>query len=76
MLTLHDLCEKLKQIDEVSLMEILEISSEDMVLKFIDKIEDKYDYLVGEFEGDADFDVDPATPESWERQYWEEGSND
>jgi hypothetical protein len=75
MLTLNDLCEKLKQIDEVSLMEILEISSEDIILKFIDKIEDKYDYLVNEF-NEEDFDVDPASPESWEQQYWEEGSND
>ena len=53
MLTLNDLAEKLKQIDEISLMEILEITSEDLVLKFIDRIEDKYDYLVDDFDNDA-----------------------
>lgn len=49
-LTLTDLQEKLKYIDEISLMEILEITSEDLVSRFIDKIDSKYDELVEEFD--------------------------
>ena len=45
MLTLHDLCQKLKNIDEISLLEVLEISSEDLVERFEDKIEAKFDEL-------------------------------
>lgn len=48
MLTLNELQERLKQIDEVTLMELLEITSEDITEKFLDKIEDRYDYLIGE----------------------------
>jgi len=42
--------EKLKQVDEISLLEILEVSSEDLVNRFIDRIEDKADELEGEFD--------------------------
>jgi len=48
MLTLNELQEKLKQIDEVTLMELLELTSEDITEKFLDKIEERYDYLLGE----------------------------
>lgn len=41
-----ELAEKLKRIDEVTLMELLEISSEDIVERFGDKIEEKYEKLV------------------------------
>lgn len=58
-LTLTDLQEKLKHIDEISLMEILEITSEDLVNRFIDKIDDKFDDLVEEFdEGDLEDTLD------------------
>ena len=50
MLTLTDLQERLKKIDEISLLEILEISSEDLVDRFVDLIENKYDTLKEEFE--------------------------
>jgi len=50
MLTFTDVCDRLKQQDEVSLMEILEISSEDIVERFKDKIEDKMDYFVEDLE--------------------------
>ena len=50
MLTLTDLQERLKKIDEISLLEILEISSEDLVDRFVDLIENKYDILKEEFE--------------------------
>lgn len=45
MLTLRDICDKLKLLDEVTLVEILEIRSEDIVERFIDEIEDRADYL-------------------------------
>lgn len=52
MLTLTDLFDKLKSIDEVSLLEVLEISSEDLVDRFADKIELKYEELVEDFDDD------------------------
>ena len=53
-ITTHDLANRLKAIDEVSLLEILEISSEDLVDRFEDRIELKYDQLVDEFEEEDD----------------------
>lgn len=50
MKTLADIINHLKRIDEISLMEILEISSEDIVDRFGDRIESKYDLLVEDFE--------------------------
>ena len=49
-ITLTELQSKLMLIDEISLMEILEITSEDLVNRFIDRIESKYDQLITEFE--------------------------
>lgn len=55
MLTLDDLCEKLKQIDEISLMEVLEINSDELVERFVDKIEDRlYDLQLDFAEDDND----------------------
>ena len=54
MLTLVELQERLKQIDEISLLEILDISSEDIVERFVDLIENRYDVLKEEFEEEAD----------------------
>jgi hypothetical protein len=48
-LILSELIEKLKEIDEITLMERLEISSEDLVEHFTDKIEEKFDSLSEEF---------------------------
>lgn len=45
MLTLSDVINHLKRIDEISLLEILEISSEDIIDRFQDRIEEKYDSL-------------------------------
>jgi len=45
MKTLADVIDWLKRIDEVSLLEVLDISSEEIVDRFTDKIEDKYDEL-------------------------------
>jgi len=54
MLTFHDLKEKLKQLDEISLMEELEISSEDLVERFEDHIELKFDKLLLEYDDEED----------------------
>lgn len=46
-LTLEELKEKVKeQINEVDLLEILEVTSEDLVDRFDDIIEEKYDILI------------------------------
>jgi tRNA A37 methylthiotransferase MiaB len=42
-LTLVELCEKMKQIDEITLLEILNVESADLVERFIDVIEDNFD---------------------------------
>lgn len=47
-LTIPDIMDKLKHIDEISLLEILEVTSEDLVNRFVDRIEDKADELEGE----------------------------
>lgn len=49
-LTLEDLKEKLMREDEVTLLEILEINSEDLVERFDDKIELKWDQLIEEYD--------------------------
>ena len=48
MLTLQDVMDRLKKIDEVTLLEVLEISSEDIVERFVDKIETNYETLAEE----------------------------
>jgi len=49
-ITNEELKEKLKSIDEVSLLEKLEIYSDDIVDRFDDKIEEKWEQLILEFE--------------------------
>lgn len=49
-LTLVELKEKLIKLDEVTLLEVLEISSEDIVERFVDLIESKFDALEEEFQ--------------------------
>jgi len=44
-LTLHDIKERLTQLDEITLMELLEISSEDLVESFADRIEERAEQL-------------------------------
>jgi hypothetical protein len=40
-----ELLDKLRRTDEVTLMELLEINATELVDAFLDKIEDKLDYL-------------------------------
>ena len=49
-LTFNELKERLKQIDEVSLLELLNIHSDDLVERFEDYIEDKQEELMKEVE--------------------------
>lgn len=49
-ITLTELQQKIMLLDEISVLEILEITSEDIAQRFIDRIEMKYDQLVTEFE--------------------------
>lgn len=55
MLTFLDVCDRLKQQDEISILEILEITAEELVDRFRDKVELKYDYLADDL-GDEDYD--------------------
>lgn len=45
-LTFVDLCDELKKLDETTLLELLDISAEEVVDKFQDKIEDNFDHLL------------------------------
>lgn len=50
---LTEIMERLKRLDEVTLLEVLEISSEDIVDRFQDIIEDRADRLEQDFEEDT-----------------------
>lgn len=58
MFTLEDIKDKLKQLDEVTLMETLEITSEDLVDRFLDRIEEKQDTLENDFDDSTPWDND------------------
>ena len=49
-LTLNDIKDRLKQINEIDLLELLEINSENIVERFTDLIEDNFDKLEREVE--------------------------
>jgi hypothetical protein len=51
-LTFTDICNRLKHVDEISLLELLDITSEDIVDRFADKIETNLDYFVDDLESD------------------------
>lgn len=48
--TLEELIEKLQRVDEVSLLEMLNIDTYDLIERFRDVIEDKYNKLLKEVE--------------------------
>lgn len=51
MLTISELQEKIiEQVDEVDLIDLLGLTTQDLVYAFVDKIEDKYDTLCAELE--------------------------
>jgi len=49
-LTLIDISDRLKQLPEVELLELLDISSEELVDRFMDRIEENADNLEREVE--------------------------
>ena len=57
-LTIHDLFERLKELDELSILEILNLTSEQLIDRFQDEIEDKFDTLIEQFEDEDDTFVD------------------
>jgi len=51
MLTLQELKEKMTEnLSEIDVLELLEISTEDLVERFSDKIEDKYEQILNQLE--------------------------
>jgi hypothetical protein len=36
---------KIQQLDEITVLEILEITSEELVERFVDKVEERYEHL-------------------------------
>lgn len=50
MVTLVELQEWLATLDEVSLLELLDIQSDELVERFTDKVEENYNYLISEKE--------------------------
>lgn len=50
MLTLNDVLDRLKKIDEVSLLEVLDIDSNDIVDRFTDRVEERFDELQEELQ--------------------------
>ena len=55
-LTLQEITKKLaEQYDEITLLEILDIDSFDLVEAFFDRIEEKYEYFNTELSTDEDY---------------------
>ena len=54
MLTLYEVTEKLSRLDELTLLEFLEISSEDIVNKFTNRIQDRLEEISADLEADAE----------------------
>lgn len=52
--TFQELCEDLKKFDETTLLELLDISSEEIVNKFQDKIEENLDKLLEEIDNELE----------------------
>ena len=52
--TLRELIEWLKNMDEITLLERLDISSEELAERFIDKVEDNFDDFEQEMEEETE----------------------
>lgn len=53
-LTISELKEKLAQLDELSILELLDITSEELVEFLTDQIVEKYDDIIGNFQEDEE----------------------
>ena len=58
MLTIEELKEKLIQVEEITLMEMLDLTSEDLVNRCGDIIEEKYETLERQFDDTIPWDND------------------
>jgi len=58
MVTLEELKDKLKRLDEVTVVELLELTSEDLVDRCADLIEEKQDTLELDFDDNTPWDND------------------
>ena len=58
MLTLEEIKDKLKQLDEVTLVETLQLTSEDLVDRFSDLIEEQQDTLENDLDDSTPWDND------------------
>ena len=47
-LTIEELKDRLKRYDEIILLELLDLTAEDIIERFTDVIEDRYDLLIKE----------------------------
>ena len=56
MKTFEEICEILKETDEITLLELLDISSEEIVEKFRDLIEEKLEFFQQDLEDEEDDD--------------------
>lgn len=56
MKTFEEVCEQLKETDEITLLEQLDISSEEIVERFRDFIENKLEFFQHDLEDDNDID--------------------
>lgn len=62
--TTNDLVERLKLLDEVTLIELLDLRSEEIVDRFSDVILDRFDEIAGQLDDD---DEEEENPWFWER---------
>jgi thymidylate kinase len=53
-ITYEELRDRLRGVDEISLLELLDISSEDIVERFQDRIENRIEQLESDFEQESD----------------------
>jgi len=61
-MTFNELCERLKEIEETLLLELLDINSHQIVDRFHDLVEQKRDYLEDDLELDDVFNEDELEP--------------
>ena len=65
-MTFNELCERLKQVEETILLELLDINSGQIVDRFEDVVEEKRDYLEDDLEIDDVFSDDAEDEEGEE----------
>tara|TARA_R110000787_G_scaffold32754_3_gene86551 strand:- start:2663 stop:2848 length:186 start_codon:yes stop_codon:yes gene_type:complete len=57
MLTFKEVCEELTKLDEITILETLEITSEELINKFHDKIEDNLEQLQDDLTAHKPYDL-------------------